>query len=253
MNRYPAYQKFARYYDAYVAGFQEDLPVYQGLCPPGASVLEIGCGTGRVLAAFLKRGHSVTGVDISREMLAIAATKLDGFIRDGRLRLINHNFSAAPFPETFRLVLVTFYTFNYLLGEDEALAFLANVRRSMAEKALLIIDLFYPLGLSHPDKNGRWIEKSFPMAERVIRLCDQRVLRGDLEERTQRYGEPDGTETEIVTVRRYYSKHEMLRLLQETGYHPIQFCDGYRPDTFHSLKDDETSVAGFCVLAKNGV
>ena len=38
--------------------------------PPGASVLELGCGTGRILRPLAALGHPVTGVDDSQDMLA---------------------------------------------------------------------------------------------------------------------------------------------------------------------------------------
>ena len=38
--------------------------------PAGASVLELGCGTGRILRPLAALGHPVTGVDDSPEMLA---------------------------------------------------------------------------------------------------------------------------------------------------------------------------------------
>ena len=37
--------------------------------PPGASVLELGCGTGRILRPLAALGHPVTGVDDSPAML----------------------------------------------------------------------------------------------------------------------------------------------------------------------------------------
>jgi SAM-dependent methyltransferase len=40
--------------------------------PPGASILELGCGTGRLLRPLAALGHPVTGVDESPEMLALS-------------------------------------------------------------------------------------------------------------------------------------------------------------------------------------
>lgn len=41
--------------------------------PPGGSILDIGCGTGRHSIELAKRGYAVTGLDLSSEMLARAA------------------------------------------------------------------------------------------------------------------------------------------------------------------------------------
>lgn len=48
--------------------------ITQGL-PPGAKVLDLGCGTGNPIAKYLvKRGFSVVGIDQSKELLKIAKT-----------------------------------------------------------------------------------------------------------------------------------------------------------------------------------
>jgi len=44
--------------------------------PPGSSVLDAGCGTGRHTAFLAENGHDVTGIDSSPEMLAVAAAKV---------------------------------------------------------------------------------------------------------------------------------------------------------------------------------
>ncbi len=41
--------------------------------PQGGSILDVGCGTGRHSIELARRGYSVTGLDLSREMLARAA------------------------------------------------------------------------------------------------------------------------------------------------------------------------------------
>jgi SAM-dependent methyltransferase len=41
--------------------------------PPGASILDVGCGTGRHAVELARRGYSVTGLDLSAGMLARAA------------------------------------------------------------------------------------------------------------------------------------------------------------------------------------
>jgi SAM-dependent methyltransferase len=45
--------------------------------PPGCSVLDVGCGTGRHSVELARRGRTVTGLDISEGMLAQARTRAD--------------------------------------------------------------------------------------------------------------------------------------------------------------------------------
>ena len=104
------YRKFAQFYDAYVQDFADDLELYTSLCTPGDRILEIGCGTGRVLKHFLERGYAITGVDISDDMLAVARKKLHGFVETGQLQLLNYDFNHAPLSSQYETILVTFYT-----------------------------------------------------------------------------------------------------------------------------------------------
>src|SRR5690349_19797151 len=43
---------------------------------PGA-LIDLGCGTGRLLLPFARRGYWVLGVDLSDEMLAVAGARAD--------------------------------------------------------------------------------------------------------------------------------------------------------------------------------
>ena len=64
----------ARFFDADYAGYQDDLPVLQAYAQrTGGPLLELGCGTGRLLIPLAQAGYGVTGVDFSPEMLRIAA------------------------------------------------------------------------------------------------------------------------------------------------------------------------------------
>jgi SAM-dependent methyltransferase len=76
----------------------------------GARVLDIGCGTGRILARALDHGAaSATGLDGSAEMLARAATRLEPAIADGRASLVRAELDGdwTAVPRDFDVAVIT--------------------------------------------------------------------------------------------------------------------------------------------------
>jgi trans-aconitate methyltransferase len=76
MNR-DSYNKIAHHWDSARSGFvlreREYLDAVLAVVPEGATILDMGCGTGRPMAEYaISRGHHVVGVDQSEEMLEIA-------------------------------------------------------------------------------------------------------------------------------------------------------------------------------------
>jgi SAM-dependent methyltransferase len=66
-------------YDAGLEGVSlpdVDLRFMEEHCPRPGRLLDLGCGTGRLLVPFAQRGYGVLGVDLSEEMLAVARTKI---------------------------------------------------------------------------------------------------------------------------------------------------------------------------------
>lgn len=104
MDRMYRYQRYI--YDAtrkyYLFG--RDTMIRELEAPPGASVLEVGCGTGRNLALIgdLYSGVRLFGLDISAEMLASARAKLGRKDRPAATLIVADatNFSAADFGES---------------------------------------------------------------------------------------------------------------------------------------------------------
>jgi ubiquinone/menaquinone biosynthesis C-methylase UbiE len=246
MTAHETYQQFAYYYDAYVQGFDKDLAFYKALCRKEDSILEVGCGSGRVLKSFLEDGFACTGVDISAEMLTVAYKKLAPFCQTGQLRLIRHDFLQAPLPERYHIVLVTFYTFNYILEDPET--FLRHLALSMADGDTLVMDLFYPKTLGHRELDNVWTTKEFRDREKLIILRDKRAFSGDLEERVQIYQE-EGQETRITTIRKYYPPTAIKRILETVGFTAIVFSEKYDVHNFQDTLPENSLQEHFVVKA----
>src|SRR5438874_377731 len=64
------YAALARFYDLDHAGFADDLDFWRNLARQiGGPVLEVGCGSGRVLLPLARAGFEVVGIDTSAPML----------------------------------------------------------------------------------------------------------------------------------------------------------------------------------------
>jgi SAM-dependent methyltransferase len=220
MNTQETYARFAKFYDAYTEDYTGDIPFYlaavTGCQPP---LLEVGCGSGRILLALLRSGHTVTGVDISEEMLALARRKLQQEPLGLNGALVLHDFAKGPMPGRYGAALITFYTFNYV-HPDERLAFLQHIGRNLVQGAPVILHLFYPATLAHPELEGKWQAKGcYRIEGEEVRLYDcRRMLNGHTEERCQRYEMGTGASEEIQTVRYYLSPLEMAELLSAAGF-----------------------------------
>src|SRR5687767_3887443 len=68
----------ARGYDARLAGtplLDLDRRFVEEHCPVPGRLLDLGCGTGRLLVPLAGKGYRAVGVDLSHEMLAVAREK----------------------------------------------------------------------------------------------------------------------------------------------------------------------------------
>ena len=246
MNADNTYRKFAQYYDLYVGDFEEDLELYKSFCKAYEKILEVGCGTGRVLKSFLQDGFAITGIDISQDMLEVAKEKLHSFYQHGMLRLKHHDFMNQPIAEKYDKVLVTFYAFNYVLRHSET--FLKNIFLSMSEDSLLIMDLFYPKTLANKELDNVWTDREFRYQERVIQLKDKRTFSNDIEERVQIYQE-NGEDTQIQSTRKYYSPATLKKLLETVGFQKIMFAKNYDVLNFRETIREEKISKNFLVKA----
>lgn len=112
----------------------------------GGSVLDLGCGTGRVSIPLARAGFEVVGLDLSPFMLGIARKKLDEEAPSvsARCRFIEGNMAAFDIPDRFELVIIPFRSFQMLLSAEDQRSCLESVRRHLVPGGRLVVDLFDP-------------------------------------------------------------------------------------------------------------
>jgi SAM-dependent methyltransferase len=119
----------ARNYDAGLAGvslLDVDLRFVEELCPRPGQLIDLGCGTGRLLAPLATRGYRVLGVDLSAEMLAVARGKTDGAVPLLRANIADLN---GLRDQGFDYAACLFSTLGMVIGEKNRRQTVAHVFR----------------------------------------------------------------------------------------------------------------------------
>jgi len=99
------------------------------------SILDVACGTGRLMAILEKEGYDVTGLDLSQEMLDIAKTRCKGKLLRQDMREMHVN-------RTFDALLCLGRSFGYMLTDDDACRALEGFNRALRDGSILILDSF---------------------------------------------------------------------------------------------------------------
>lgn len=131
------YAAIAPYYDLEFGAFDADVAVYRGYADyVGSPILELGCGTGRLLVPLAQAGLEVHGLDRSPAMLARARARLEA---EGLGHVPLHQGDMTDlrdFPEGhFRLVFSAINSFLHLETREQQLAALRAVRRILHRNA----------------------------------------------------------------------------------------------------------------------
>ena len=145
---YDEYGFVAEFYD-FVEPYRQrpDIGFYVELArQSGGPVLEIGCGTGRVLLPIARSGIEINGLDLSPGMLATCERKVAQEPADVQARVTLDMGDMRDFDlgRTFSLATTPFRAFQHLETAEEQLSCLAAIRRHLRPGGKLVLDLFNP-------------------------------------------------------------------------------------------------------------
>jgi len=197
----------------------------------GGAVLEVGCGTGRVLIPTARAGIPITGLDLSEHMLEVCRQKLKDEPREvqDQVTLIQGDMRDFSLGKTFSLVTTPFRPFQHLLTVEDQVSCLASIHRHLEPGGVLILDIFNPSLEALTADNigeeiGRESEFTTPEGTRVLRF-DKTVSR-DLVSQIIRVEliyyltHPDGQKERLVHAfpLRYLFRFEAEHLLSRCGF-----------------------------------
>lgn len=143
------YRVMARHYDSAYAQMKElvDAPFYFDLAKESRGpVLEIGCGTGRVLLPIAHAGIEIHGLDASPHMLNILKTRLTAEPTAVRRKVHLHKGDMRRFRvrRKFPLVIMPFRPMQHMHTLADQLAALRAAARHLAPRGIFAFDVYFP-------------------------------------------------------------------------------------------------------------
>lgn len=223
-------------YDILCQGLDFGIDFYVGLASEAkGSVLDIACGTGRVLIPILQTGADADGMDLFPPMLDTARRKVAALGLSPTL----HHGDMADFqlPRRYALITITFNAFCHMLTTDDQLRCLSCIRRHLLPGGLLAFDGFFPgvawIGAPQ-DRRELEGETKHPQTGQTMRFYDtrgfDRVAQIQHSRNEIEVDEADGT-TRIIhrsefRVRWTY-KAEMELLLRAAGFSRYEICGDF--------------------------
>jgi len=170
--------------------------------PTGARVLDVGCGPGRHVIALAKAGLSVTGVDVSPRLLAVARDAANEAGLFGNVALFECDARAMPFDLEFDAVISICQGGFGLMGQDDALV-LRRMMEAAKPGAPVVVTAF-----------SAYFEAAAARPEAHLD-----VDKGTVHERT-RIKEADGTDAEVDLWTSVYTPRELRLLAVGVGLVP---------------------------------
>jgi SAM-dependent methyltransferase len=205
----------------------------------GGPVLEVGCGTGRVLIPTARAGIEIVGLDLSAAMLSVCRENLSREPEEVRARatLVGGDMRRFDLGRRFALATMPFRPFQHLVEVDDQIMCLASICRHLADGGRLVLDLFNPdfRRLADDIALSEIEEPSFTMPDgRQVVRRSRTVARDNIDqwqdvELAHHITHPDGRR-QIVSQRfrmRHFFRFEVEHLLARTGFEVEQLYADY--------------------------
>jgi 2-polyprenyl-3-methyl-5-hydroxy-6-metoxy-1,4-benzoquinol methylase len=142
-------------YDEWVRFVKEKLDKYQA---GGKNLLDLACGTGELSVRFAKEGFSVTGVDLSPDMLAVAQAKAQ---KEGVfIPFYEQDMASLEGHGEFDIIGIFCDSLNYLQSDDDVIHTFASAYNHLKAGGLFFFDVHSTYKVSQ-----LFIDQTFTLAD----------------------------------------------------------------------------------------
>ncbi len=245
--------RWADYYDLTQRGVSGDLDFYMEMAKQaGGEILDLACGTGRVTIPLAEAGLSVTGLDLSVEMLRRAEKKAAERGVLEKITFLQGDMRQFELGKQFSLIMIPFRSFLHLLHIHEQMKALTAIRKHLAPGGKLVFNVFVPQITHLYEESEKMALRGIYPLENGEQVAMWDFTRYDhfqqLSEVTRTYERisEEGVVTEKVVGRftlRYIFPAELHHLLRINGLKVVQRYGSFAKTTFDQNSSELIIVA----------
>jgi len=198
------------------------------------SILDLACGTGRLLLPLVRDGHRVVGVDRSAEMLAAAARRIRRLSASRRQQctLMRADLRSYQLHGQASLAVAAFHSVQHLFTDEDVARFLRTTRANLMMGGWLAFDVLPPdpdwlardphrrwgrTTFRHPHTKERLIYTTNHVFDPDSRLLHMRLYYQPVDDQ----GAPSGTERTVRLCHRQLWPDDVSRMLGDAGFRLI--------------------------------
>lgn len=187
----------------------------------GSSVLDAGCGPGRISVELAAKGLDVTGVDIIQSELDAAKDSADA--EGVKLDLINCDLRSFKSQKKFDCAINLYTSFGYCDTIEEDFQILKNIADSLHDNGFFILECTSRETAILYFTDGEWFERS------GLTVLTQFSVEGAWEGLRSKWTiiNRDGQRIEHEFVQRLYSAIELKRMMIRAGFNSVEIYGNY--------------------------
>ncbi len=204
------------------------------------AILDLACGSGRLLVPLVRDGHTVVGLDRSAEMLAAAARRIRRLSgsRKRNCALVRADLRSCQFHARATLAIAAFHSVQHLIDDGDFPTFLRATRASLMKGGWLAFDVLPPdpawlardpdrrwgrTMLRHPVTRERLVYTTNHVYDPASRLLHMRLYYQPVDEN----GLPSGPERILRLCHRQFWPDEVEGRLRSAGFRPMETFAGF--------------------------
>ena len=248
------YARIAELYDLEHDEVHDDIELYSAIADQvEGRILEVGCGSGRLLVPLAQAGHDVTGIDRSTVMLDRARARIARASTGDRISLLEQAMEsalAAP-GAPFGLVLFSLNALMHLDNPANQIEALTAARAVMRQHGQIVVDILNPTPHYLVDlarapihewstslDDGSTIDK---WSVRVIDAIEQTIDTTLWYDQVSASGSMTRLRTEFVL--RYVYANELVLMLERAGFADIRLFGGTELDALTEASERILAIA----------